>query len=309
MDISKLDIKSLLLFDAIYKTQNLSAAANVLDSSQPAVSRSLAKLRLTLNDPLFTRQDSRMVPTAKAVAMSEYVKATLENLQFCVNCFSEFQPANTKMNYRIGLNDLILSLYAQPMIDHILSEAPGIDLSFVNANYLDALDSIDKNKVDVAVISHYSNSSRYSYEPVFQDDYVTISRQGHSRLEDGLSLERFVELEHILITYNNAQSGWVDDELAKIGKQRKVRVRLPFFSSAPLITSTSELLCTLPRQFARYFQHSLPLDIHSLPIRNHTHTFFLVWLKRFDNDPAHRWLRNRIKSVLMQSIQAPETDG
>ncbi|NRB37222.1 MAG: LysR family transcriptional regulator [Pseudomonadales bacterium] len=308
MDISKLSINSLIVFDAVYRTQNLSDVADILDSSQPAISRTLQKMRHTLNDPLFIRQDAKMTPTAKSKAMAIHVKNALDSLQYCVDSLSEFDPAKTKMHYRIGLNDLILTLYSQKIIQSTLSKAPELDLSFVNANYLDALSLIDKNMLDIAVISHYSVSSRYSHEVVFQDDYITIAREDHPKITDKLNLNNFTTLEHILVTYNNASNSWVDDELVKHNLARKIRVKIPFFANAPLLVSTSDLICTLPRQFANYYAKNLPIKQHALPLKNHTHTFFIVWQKRFDNDPAHKWFRGILKEVLIQSLQLKSGD-
>src|ERR1700716_1812661 len=55
VNLRDLDLKLLVVFEAIYSTGNISRAAEKLAMSQPAVSNQLARLRELLDDPLFAR--------------------------------------------------------------------------------------------------------------------------------------------------------------------------------------------------------------------------------------------------------------
>lgn len=60
------DLKLLHVFVAIYELQSLTAAAERLGLTQPAISHALRRLRELLNDLLFVRTPSGMVPTGAA---------------------------------------------------------------------------------------------------------------------------------------------------------------------------------------------------------------------------------------------------
>ncbi|WP_430511491.1 LysR family transcriptional regulator [Pannonibacter phragmitetus] len=62
----KIDLNLLLVFEAIYKTGNISLAAKQLGVSQPTVSNAIARLRTQLGGQLFTRQDRGVAPTTFA---------------------------------------------------------------------------------------------------------------------------------------------------------------------------------------------------------------------------------------------------
>lgn len=310
MDIRDMDIKSLMVFDAIYKARNLSAAADRLDTSQPAISRCLARMRDSLNDPLFTRHRNRMQPTPNAILMASYVEQALDNLYAGIDCFREFQPNRSDVNFRLGVNDLVFSLYAKPLIQAVMRESAGVSLSFVSANYLDALSLLEEGVIDVAIVSQFTSSTVYRYEPLFQDDYVTVVRENHPVVGNGpLSLKTFSRLEHILVTYEDARSGWIDEELAKCSTSRMIRLRLPFFANAPQLVADSDLVCTLPRRFARYYARRYPLVLHELPLTSHVHTFFLIWLRRLDHDPSQRWIRELIQRVIIDRSGAVQADN
>ena len=61
--VYELDCKLLSIFYYIYKYKSVSAAAEHLSMSQPAVSNILNKIRAHYNDPLFLRIGNEMVPT------------------------------------------------------------------------------------------------------------------------------------------------------------------------------------------------------------------------------------------------------
>jgi DNA-binding transcriptional LysR family regulator len=61
-----IDLNSLLTFLLVYHEHSVSRAAQRLNISQPAVSNTLAKLRVYFSDPLFTRDAKTLVPTLRA---------------------------------------------------------------------------------------------------------------------------------------------------------------------------------------------------------------------------------------------------
>ena len=66
MSLHNVDLNLFVVFDAIYQQRNLTRASEVLFMSQPAVSNALARLRESLNDPLFVRAPGGMRPTPLA---------------------------------------------------------------------------------------------------------------------------------------------------------------------------------------------------------------------------------------------------
>lgn len=65
---SKFDLNLFNVLVAIYEQGSITAAANQLCLTQPAVSHALGRLRELLDDPLFERQGRRMVPTGVAIS-------------------------------------------------------------------------------------------------------------------------------------------------------------------------------------------------------------------------------------------------
>ena len=62
----RVDLNLMVVFDAVYRARSLTAAAERLGMSQPAVSHALSRLRMVFRDPLFTRTPRGVAPTPLA---------------------------------------------------------------------------------------------------------------------------------------------------------------------------------------------------------------------------------------------------
>lgn len=79
--LSDLDLKQLEAFSAVISSGSVTAAAKVLQRSQPAVSRLIQDLENAIGYPLFLRNGPRIHPTEQALRLHEYVETALISLQ------------------------------------------------------------------------------------------------------------------------------------------------------------------------------------------------------------------------------------
>ncbi|MCM2376853.1 LysR family transcriptional regulator [Pseudomonas marginalis] len=76
---ANVDCREMLVFVVVYHERGVSKAAKKLGLGQPAVSNTLAKLRVRFSDPLFLRPGFR--PTPKASQIAEVVMPMLVQVQ------------------------------------------------------------------------------------------------------------------------------------------------------------------------------------------------------------------------------------
>src|SRR2546429_3912858 len=76
-----LDLHALRVLDVLFRERSLTRAADALHTQQPALSKTLARLRRYFNDPLFVRVALHMEPTAKALELEKPVRALLDGMQ------------------------------------------------------------------------------------------------------------------------------------------------------------------------------------------------------------------------------------
>jgi CO/xanthine dehydrogenase FAD-binding subunit len=78
MELAKLDLNLLLVFHHLLILKRVSAVAELLNMSQPAVSSALGRLRSSLNDELFIRTQAGMTPTPYALQLAAPVAMAMD---------------------------------------------------------------------------------------------------------------------------------------------------------------------------------------------------------------------------------------
>ena len=74
-------LRHIEIFQAIRQTGSVSAAAQLLHVSQPAVTKVLQHAELQLGFPLFLRVRGKLQPTPEALALESEVEKVTESLQ------------------------------------------------------------------------------------------------------------------------------------------------------------------------------------------------------------------------------------
>ena len=76
INIEQIDLNLLLVLKILLEERSVTKAGERLNLSQSATSHALRRLRLVFNDQLLTRSPKGMMPTPRAIAISESLETT-----------------------------------------------------------------------------------------------------------------------------------------------------------------------------------------------------------------------------------------
>ena len=79
-DLNKVDLRLLVAFNTLMEERSVSRAAERLGLSQPAMSRSLQKLRKLFGDDLFIRQSHGLSPSPRAEQIQNMLRPLLNDM-------------------------------------------------------------------------------------------------------------------------------------------------------------------------------------------------------------------------------------
>lgn len=123
---------------------------------------------------------------------------------------------------------------------------------------------------------------------------MCLVRSDHPRVRGRLSLESFTSEDHLVIAPRGAAPNFVDEALARLGRQRRVVLRVPHFVTAPLLVASSDLLLVAPARVAEALSTIVPLRVLKPPLELPSFFFLQVYAEANRVDPAHAWLRGCI---------------
>ncbi|MGB6938972.1 MAG: LysR family transcriptional regulator [Xanthobacteraceae bacterium] len=111
-----LDLHQLQVFDVLLRERSLTRAARVLNVTQPALSKTLARLRRCFDDPLFVRVSSRMEPTAKALDLEKPVRAVIDSVRTLRTENVPFDPKTSNRNFTFCVVDAGVIKLLPPLV-------------------------------------------------------------------------------------------------------------------------------------------------------------------------------------------------
>lgn len=297
MALNRLDLNLLHVFDTIYREGSLTRAARALHLTQPAVSHSLSRLREHFDDPLFSRQGNQMVPTPLARRFLESMRPGLTQIQSAVNQFHAFDPANQRKTYSLALRDILESTFLPKLMGR-LESYPELEIVSQRVPRRDMETQLAAGKLDFAVDVLLPVSNQTGHELLRHDRLVVLARKGHPLTSGGLTLDKYLEAKHVLVSSRSEGPGIEDFELSRFGVQRNIRLRCQHYYAACRVAEGTDLLLTMPENYAQIIAERADIDILTTPVDLPGIDVHLYWHKAYEREPALIWFREQLASIV-----------
>jgi DNA-binding transcriptional LysR family regulator len=293
-----MDLNLYPVFEVIYDTRNLTQAAQVLNKTQPAVSNALARLRLNVGDPLFVQGGKQMNPTPVADELIGPVRQALALIRGSLDRDAGFEPQNVRKKLRLSIGDIGEVTLLPHFIKSLRDEAPGISFEVFHIERRLLPKKLAANEIDMAIdIPMSVEDSSLRQLPLSSDRQVCVmSHRHHLAQKDALSLEDYLECEHIHVSARRKGGGVADIGLGKIGEVRNNVVRLQHHQGAFRLLELTDLVLSAPASLAKHYDckiFELPFDAPSLDLQ-------LYWHSSTEQSALSRWLRQKLTETAEQ---------
>src|SRR5262245_15038805 len=222
--LRNLDLNLLVAFSVLMQERHVSRSAKKLGIGQPGLSGALARLRSTFGDPLLVRVGSALQPTPRALELIGPVERALSLIESTTSVLRGFRPAETDRTFSIGMTDDHELLFAAALASRLRREAPRARLVVRAADVHTRAGALDDGTLDLALgaVIDERLPSWHEQTVLFRAGYSCVWSPKQVPFKGRLSLDRYVALEHVLVTFGGDLSGRIDDVLAVRGKRRRV---------------------------------------------------------------------------------------
>lgn len=292
INIRRVDVSLLEAFVALYDEQSVSRAAKRLALTQPTVSGMLNRLRDLFDDPLFVRTQRGILPTPRAEALAEPVKALLADAQALI-APQVFEPAKSTATFTFMAHDYLRVLLVAPLARALFAAAPRAYLAVMPVYVADLALKLANGTLDLAVTVAQHAPPGQRMRLLFRDPHVGATRKGHDLKSNAPNLKEFCRLDFALVSPEGAGFvGPTDRALAARGASRRVAAS---FSDYPILVEAllgGDLATVLPRSLAQ--RHAAALHIFRPPVPIPDLEVVACWHPRVDKDPAQLWFRELV---------------
>ncbi|MHC5908370.1 LysR family transcriptional regulator [Streptomyces sp. S6] len=299
------DLNLLLALDVLLEEQSVQGAARRLHLSEPAMSRTLGRIRKALGDPVLVRAGRRMVPTPRALAVRAEVSVVVERAR------ALFTPAESDLRtvtrtFSILGHDAIAAAHGPALLARAATDAPGIRLRFLNESHLDA-PFLREGSADLEVGVIDTTAPEIHTELLAEDRMMGVARAGHPLLDGELTPERFaLDADHLTASRRGKLNGPVDTALAALGLKRRVVATVGSLPASLFILRDTDLI-GLNTTWGLPLAQTLGLAHFEVPLALPPLKLGMAWHPRHDADPAHAWLRGLVREAITgwRTIQRP----
>lgn len=292
------DLNLLKVLVVLLQEQNTSRAADVLNTSQPSVSRALAKLRTELNDPLFIRDKQGLRLSPKAELLAETLPKIYQKL---LDTFEEgvFQPESYNGKIKIAMNAYITEIYGFRIYQQLKHSMPGLTVELLSWNERSIQQILD-GQVDIAISFLPMSLLKGIYEKPVDTLCFGFIANRHSH-EEATSIDIVDAIKRyplctVLIPEYNAQSLRFEKQ-SKI-KQEKLNIILKGHSIRPmldLVEHTDTLFIAPKKLYERIDKHRFCfLRIDNFGIQNKTATIGLIYNTKNRSSPVYKYIEQEI---------------
>ena len=296
MQLSGIDLNLLPVLHALLETRSVKLAATRVNLSSSATSHALARLRETLGDPLLVRAGRSLTLTPRAERLRPRLRQLVEGLDAALRFEDAIDPSTLRRAFRIAANDYVELVVAPALSAEVAATAPGVDLFHEHLD--DTATALRSGGADLAIGVLRSLPDDVATERLLTERFVCLMREGHPASRGRLTPARFAALDHLLVAPRGQPSGIVDTRLAELGLRRRVARTLSSFVVAPFVLVDSDLVLTVAERVAQAHAAQLGLVMRRPPIELPTFGVVAAWHRRHAEDPAHVWLRERLRTAV-----------
>ncbi len=295
--MNQLDLHLLRVLCSVFETRSVSRAAESLSLTQPAISYSLARLRQTFGDPIFTRTPEGMAPTPQAVRIYREVRRGIDILDAAVSP-ATFDPRLSDRAFRIALSDIGEMEFLPKILRRLQTAAPAVSIEVVQISLAHLPRALDIGDLDFAVGNLPEICSKTAHSVVFREHYVCAFRSGHPLIGAKLTRKVFEEAIHIFVASPFTGHHMVENALLERGIHRKIGLRVPHFTSVPNVIAATDYLVSVPSRVAKTFARTHGLGHLALPVKIPAFDVRVHWSARHETNEGHAWMRNVLVSQM-----------
>jgi DNA-binding transcriptional LysR family regulator len=299
MNYEQFDLNLLKVFDAVMTELNVTRAAVRLNMTQPAVSNALKRLRYLVNDELFIKVPSGVSPTPKATEIWQPIRESLNQIRQTFERL-EFNAAVESATFTIALNDLAAHIILPTLINTLEKLAPNINVRTVPNTHINAAMLLEQAEIDIAIGVFVQLNPRLRSHTLFTSDWVCAMRRNHPLAGKKLTLARYAQAKHLLVTLTGEATGLLEPFLHEQGLARRIGLTVNQFFVVPQLLVNSDLIAILPTRVVQLSGMSDRLHLAAVPIEIPPSSVKMMWHERSHYNPAQEWFRTQLSEICLE---------
>jgi len=240
------------IFVVVVEQQSLNKASQLLNISQPALSRKIMKLEEELGVELFTRKGKKLEITRAGEVCYEYAREMKQLERKLRLALDQFKKADKPGSITIGASLTTLQATLPELITLYTKDYPNTDIKAVTGKTHEIVSLVKEKKVDIGLVASKIEQPGLTCVPLFDDHLCLVLPVGHPYADrPGLVIDNLHELPMILFSRGTWYRVLMDDLFHRYAIHPDVKMEIDSFEAIIRLVSTCETATLLPRSYLR----------------------------------------------------------
>ncbi|MCL1047390.1 LysR family transcriptional regulator [Shewanella electrodiphila] len=300
-----LDLNLLHVFFILYRERNMRLTAGRLFVSQPAISKSLQKLRHHFGDELFVKIPSGLEPTPFAVNLFQSISPVYQDLELAVNSVNEFDPAALEDTFHIALSPFLLNSIGSKLFLNIMASAPKCNVQMYKWS-TDSLSQIQQDRLHLGLTYQIPElPSEVSEKYISTERFKCYVRKNHPCKKTSISLSEAAQYDFaaIIAADWNYQQTIAQGIFAKNNLDYRVKFRSELPSTILDVISETDMIAPLSGflDISHYPQlRAIKINVDEGVLDYKISTYFHYKNRQ---NPLTQWLNNLVLKTFEEQKQ------
>ncbi len=285
-----LDGRAVRVFLTVLETESVTRAANKLGVTQSAVSHTLEKLREILHDPLFVKSGRGIIPTSHALSLAAPARRLLDDMQSLARG-TDFDPQKAELSIIFAANDYQGNLLLPGFYVQAAPKLKNLRMQIITSGWPTS-ELLREQRCDMILTPRPPEGSDILQKRIMGDRYACFF-DGNVRTAPK-TMDEYLAAQHILTVYDGVRKLDFDMFLESENIHRDIQLIVPNFAAVPPFLRGSDIVASMPGLLHAEIMEGFA--VAPLPFEPPVLPMFMVWHKRHQEDPMHRWMRNELEA-------------
>lgn len=294
-DLKKFDLNLLVIFECIYQHLSISKAAETLFITPSAVSQSLQRLRMQLNDPLFVRSGKGIAPTVMSINLHRHLENNLNHLEQTINIM---HSSSLKKKFIIYSPQIIHNTYVSELVN-LIREDKNVEIEHNDMLMTSVLaeELLAYRKADVVITAYSVVNRSIICSPFKKVETVLVCSKNHPRIKGKTTLTKILEEQFSLLNTEDTGVKQYQFQVNSFLQNRKIGFSSNSIISIVNIIANTDIIGLLPKATYELYSSVLNLKEIDIDIEMPSLDLFIMYNRASLNNKSFEAFINKINDT------------
>lgn len=301
-DLSKINLMMLTTLEALYLYKTTTKAAENTGLAQPSISWYLKQLRELTGDELFIRTAQGFEPTDFCTAYYNQAKEILNTIEILATSKNKtFDPDKQVTLFSVAIPYFKARMLLESLSVKMMREHPSIQSNLYYLKETEALQHLESGLLDIYIgLVSERLQKHFVTEKILESEFIVLCSDKSPFFKRGkINKQEFIDTPHIKLS-PGFEPSMIDRKLKQHGLLQKTLLTVPDIGSEIILLGETDYLLIIDRNDAEIIMQGNNFKILKTAFALPQFPLYAVWHRRKKSDPAHKWLRDRLKADCVQ---------